>query len=373
MNNESYTLALIILASMLLYFGLYLILGAIPKKLKGSAYQTARRYMGAAFLVIVASVGFYFTLDLDDQQIKYRVMLNLSSYFVASKLFAASFFTLLGVKVTTRNPKLIVSHILSILYPIALTSCALLINDIDLNELIAKIAAMLLLISIIIEVVVFFRLYRRFISQGSLYYGKGAYTYLRWMLKSVYFIIAAGVVCGFFALYSSVLSKFVLFLFLSYFVGTCIYIFNSFLRFVTAYGEMQEKSHHSETLPTVDISKTPLSSETYRYLNEQIFKWTQKKEYCKAGLTILSTASKLGTNRLYLSQFINLTYGCSFRIWISNLRITEAKEIMTREPYTKITMVAQRVGFTSLTSFTHAFKNIENTSPANGSRDSGRG
>lgn len=364
MNNESYALALIILASMLLYFGLYLMLGAIPKKLKGSAYQSARRYMGSAFLVIVFAVVFYFTMDLDEKLTKYRVALNLSSYFIASKLFAASFFTLLGVKASFTNPKLVVSHILSLLYPITLISCTLIIDEAEINRIIDQVAAILLFVNIIIEVIIFFKLYRRFISQGSLFYGKESYTHFRWMLRSVYFIIIAGVACAYFALYSTVIPKYILFCFLVYFVATCIYIFNSFLHFATTYGEMQEKSPHRETVPTIDITKTPLSPETYRYLNNQTFKWIQNKEYCKAGITILSTASELGTNRLYLSHFINLTYGCSFRIWISNLRIAEAKEIMSREPYTKITSVAHRVGFTSLTSFTHAFKSSEQTSPS---------
>lgn len=73
--------------------------------------------------------------------------------------------------------------------------------------------------------------------------------------------------------------------------------------------------------------------------------WLKEKAYTQEQFTIEELASRLHTNKTYLSTFINEEYGMSFSSWISSLRIEEAKRIMANDPQQKLIDVAYKAGF----------------------------
>jgi AraC-like DNA-binding protein len=90
---------------------------------------------------------------------------------------------------------------------------------------------------------------------------------------------------------------------------------------------------------------------------EQMFKQTDLK--------ITDVASRLHTNRTYISTFINNEFACSFSTFVNQYRIEEAKKILINELCNNLCLehISAQVGFGSLHSFIRVFKEIAGTTP----------
>ena len=93
-----------------------------------------------------------------------------------------------------------------------------------------------------------------------------------------------------------------------------------------------------------------------------IQRWVDDKLYCQKDITIVDLSRYVGTNRTYLSKFINSVYGISFRNWIAELRIEEAKKqlVDTNKPLSE---VAIGLGFSSSSTFSRTFAQITGLTP----------
>lgn len=363
MSPDIYTTCLIVFAAQLLYFGMYLSLGRLPHKLEGSVYEYARKFMGLAYLVLVFSIVIFFVAGVNRMERCYRIALNLSCYYVAAKLIAISFFTLVGKMPVFSQLIRKRGFALVLMFPI-LIWLILLIPNKNIVLYLYLGCGIILLASIILDVKTFFARYKQVIAQGEYFYTEGLGVHISWMLHSLYSMIGAGLLCAVFALLSTILPEWVLFIYLSYFLGVCIFVFNNFIHFMTTFSELVVMSGSYDTLPEIDMSKIRLSPDTYQSLHKQVAEWVESKAYCEKRISIMTLAAAASTNRLYLSNYINTTYQCSYRVWISRLRVEEAKRLFIHNQNETITSVADRVGFLSLTSFTHAFKQIEGASPS---------
>ena len=81
----------------------------------------------------------------------------------------------------------------------------------------------------------------------------------------------------------------------------------------------------------------------------------EEKPYLNPDFQLTDLRQVLPMNRTYLSRFINSAYGCSFYQWVNDLRIKEAKRLITEQPYLKIQDIAERCGFSSRRVFTQVF------------------
>lgn len=86
--------------------------------------------------------------------------------------------------------------------------------------------------------------------------------------------------------------------------------------------------------------------------------------YTFPGLTIEHLAEKICCNRTYVSNYINQTYGMTFREWIASLRIDYAKQILTEDPRTPVSEVCKATGFLSQSYFVKIFVKSEDISPS---------
>ena len=94
-----------------------------------------------------------------------------------------------------------------------------------------------------------------------------------------------------------------------------------------------------------------------------------EKPYCNPDFQLTDLRQVLPLNRTYLSQFINDTYGCSFYQFVNRYRIEEAKRLMNENPEMKLTDVAVRSGFSSLSVFSRAFSRETGLSPSEWSKN----
>ena len=79
--------------------------------------------------------------------------------------------------------------------------------------------------------------------------------------------------------------------------------------------------------------------------------------------TIEHVARDMGTNRSYLSRYLNELCHVNFYEWVAQLRIEEAQSLMSTHPSMLIEQIATRVGFTSASTFSSTFKKIVGITP----------
>lgn len=91
----------------------------------------------------------------------------------------------------------------------------------------------------------------------------------------------------------------------------------------------------------------------------------KQRYFMKKDLKIGEIAKAIGSNRTYVSNYINRTYNCSFSDYTNSKRIEHAK-LLLANPATvkKLTLVAEESGFANEQSFYRNFKKFVGMTPA---------
>lgn len=106
--------------------------------------------------------------------------------------------------------------------------------------------------------------------------------------------------------------------------------------------------------------ETPLSQELLRLMEE-------RKPYLNPKLTLSDLAQEMHINRTYLTTMLNRDIGKSFYDFVNEFRITEACSIIDALPPTerpKLSDVASRSGFNSLSTFKRSFLKVKGMLPS---------
>ncbi|MEG1502585.1 MAG: helix-turn-helix domain-containing protein, partial [Synergistaceae bacterium] len=103
---------------------------------------------------------------------------------------------------------------------------------------------------------------------------------------------------------------------------------------------------------------------THEQIEEKLQDWISAKGYLQPKINMGEIAQQIGSNRSYLSGFINTQYGCTYYKWIALLRLQEAKKLLIDRPELTIPEIAERAGFSSNTHFTTLFAKEEELPPA---------
>ena len=106
--------------------------------------------------------------------------------------------------------------------------------------------------------------------------------------------------------------------------------------------------------PEEDIKSDKLLT-NLMWLEEPVNDWVGLRGYLQPMITIEQLASTLGTNRAYLSAYINHKYGYNFRNWIAQLRLEYSKELLLENKDLSIADVAEMVRY-SQSSYSTIFK-----------------
>jgi len=84
--------------------------------------------------------------------------------------------------------------------------------------------------------------------------------------------------------------------------------------------------------------------------------FNDQKPYLKAGINVTEVAVSVGTNRAYLSRFINDRLNLNFNQFVNSYRIKEAQRVIAEQGVIALPKLCKMVGFTSMATFTVAFK-----------------
>lgn len=90
-----------------------------------------------------------------------------------------------------------------------------------------------------------------------------------------------------------------------------------------------------------------------------------KQVFLIKNLKINDVVKEIGSNRTYVSNYINSTYHCSFSDYINQLRVEHAKTLLLlSDANTKLAAIADASGFSSESSFYRNFQKIAGITPA---------
>ena len=141
--------------------------------------------------------------------------------------------------------------------------------------------------------------------------------------------------------------------------------------------EEKEEEEEAEEAEGKEVTATSRTKKPYKedfrdILRPRIAVWVKAKAYTHEQFTLEELASRLYTNKTYLSTFIKDEYDMNFSGWVASLRIDEAKRIMMKEPEKRLQEVAFECGFSSLAYFSSVFSKSEGISPSAWQREFSR-
>lgn len=90
----------------------------------------------------------------------------------------------------------------------------------------------------------------------------------------------------------------------------------------------------------------------------------ERKLFASADISLAKLAAEIRTTPHVVSQVINEQFGKGFFEWIGEYRIEESKVLLKQYPNYKIEEIADRVGYSSKSSFNTAFKKITGMTPS---------
>lgn len=117
------------------------------------------------------------------------------------------------------------------------------------------------------------------------------------------------------------------------------------------------------TGPDTKGDSTPSKGPDYHFADNFDKMFSERHLYLNPTLNINGLARELGTNRTYISNFINQQLHTTFYEYVNHWRVKRAKELL-EETSQPIEQVAANSGFNSLSSFRRYFAKVVGMTPA---------
>lgn len=194
------------------------------------------------------------------------------------------------------------------------------------------------------------------------YFAEYMQQFMSWIKKSIILIILTSVL-SFTTLLGGIIYNY---LFQIYVISANFYIAISFINYAAMYGKLNSAEVTDRERMETDTEEQKISqADNYEHLfGEQVKRWLSEKRFLAPQLTIDDLAAEMGTNKLYMSRYINRKHGDNFSTWITKLRLEEAKSYMRENPNVKQEEVAIHSGFSSSSYFSRVFSRFESMTPA---------
>lgn len=310
-------------------------------------------------------IRFYF--ELNDPVLS--VSVYLLAFCIATLLFTAGFCAMMAPALISRSQRMIAFIVVSVY------SIFLLINYFVPNrrfQLIGiLVACALLFIFTCVCVYKAIVIYRRAINDLRTYYSDFVENLMRWMpgvgVSIMFFLLAAPIAC--------LCPRWVGVNQLALGIIMFIYTFVCTINFSVSYNEVatafnqpdnQEADHDGSLVTDGSLAgedRSSLSEALQQVIQDKEVRWRDHGGYRTSGLTIDQAARAMGTNRSYLSRYLNEVRHMTFYEWVAIMRIDEAKSLMLENRDTSIEEIASQVGFSSLSTFSSTFKKVVGESP----------
>jgi AraC-like DNA-binding protein len=149
----------------------------------------------------------------------------------------------------------------------------------------------------------------------------------------------------------------------SYFIPLLYTIVSFYLFFLGWFGIRQQEWH----LP---IDEKPNKNFELNYIRQEIGEkiqdyFSNHSPYLNSTFKITDLCQAIGSNRTYISNYINETYDLNFCQFVNTFRIKEAKNKLSNSAFDSLNLesIAEECGFSSLQTFIRVFNEQCNVSP----------
>ncbi len=359
MTYASYFIIRQIAMSILLFLGMNMLLIKLPAEVKKSLYQRSLRVMGVAFLIVPLSCFIYTQKNKLDSVPYISTAISLTAYASTFLLMATAFLKLLGRRYS--KPLMVGTFLAIFIYPLPLWT-SIMLGDVEVIDTVITASYTYFVLVIILLSGAILHRHHSLTNNFDNYFSDDIHICVSWISKSIWLLIGLTFTC----LLAPIFFIYPLWLrciFMCYGVFCYIYIYYGYRRMLinlstNAYGI------NIATIEGKSDFDNIMSAEVVTHIEDQLDIWLSNGNYLRKGITINDVAKEIKSNRTYLSKYINSTYHCTFKTWITTLRIEEAKRLMQNSPNLSISDIASRAGFASIESFSHIFARSEHCSPS---------
>lgn len=327
-----------------------LLLSRAPKTEIYRPYDRARKLLGASLCFFAAGIGVFAVFPLRSMKPDFAPALNLTYFYPAALLFGYAFIQLLDrdYYCPRRSRRFLWSGIayVALLWTLTLATAG------TARRVILILFAACFLTEAFVLVIRFFKTFRRVRDNIGNYYSDRVDLFVRWLWVSSLLIITCGVAGGVMAFLPGWCNT----IYMAVGIGTFTYIYISLQNYVLNYErvEMSAMPDTPETGTSTDSGVT--ARDGAPAFLDSLERWRAENGYCRRGITIVSLAETLGTNRTYLSGYINSTLGKSFGEWINGMRLEHARQLLADDPAKSMEEIADLCGFSSQGYFSRLFK-----------------
>lgn len=348
-----------------IYFGLGIVLlfGKVPLAAEYLPYRKAKRCLATAYFIMGLNLVVYLVISssADWKALNpYIKCADFIFFYLEAIFFFSTFFHLLDEKyMSWRNFRKD--------WAVFLLSVALMITSTvgvfgKVGAWVSWFPFFMFFVQYVMFLKRFYILYNEKRRKLDNYFAEDMLQVMSWIKKSVILIILTSVL-SFTTLLGGIIYNY---LFQIYVISANFYIAISFINYAAMYGKLNSAEVTDRERMETDTEEQKISQvDNYEQLfGEQVKRWLSEKRFLAPQLTIDDLAAEMGTNKLYMSRYINRKHGDNFSTWITKLRLEEAKSYMRENPNVKQEEVAIHSGFSSSSYFSRVFSRFESMTPA---------
>lgn len=348
-----------------IYFGLGIVLlfGKVPLAAEYLPYRKAKRCLATAYFIMGLNLVVYLVISssADWKALNpYIKCADFIFFYLEAIFFFSTFFYLLDEKyMSWRNFRKD--------WAVFLLSVALMITSTvgvfgKVGAWVSWFPFFMFFVQYVMFLKRFYILYNEKRRKLDNYFAEDMQQFMSWIKKSIILIILTSVL-SFTTLLGGIIYNY---LFQIYVISANFYIAISFINYAAMYGKLNSAEVTDRERMETDTEEQKISqADNYEHLfGEQVKRWLSEKRFLAPQLTIDDLAAEMGTNKLYMSRYINRKHGDNFSTWITKLRLEEAKSYMRENPNVKQEEVAIHSGFSSSSYFSRVFSRFESMTPA---------
>ena len=348
-----------------IYFGLGIVLlfGKVPLAAEYLPYRKAKRCLAITYFIMGFNLVVYLAISssADWKALNpYIKCTDFIFFYLEAIFFFSTFFYLLDEKyMSWRNfRKGWAIFLLSVV--LMITSTIGVFGKVD--AWVSWFPFFILFVQYVLFLRRFYILYNEKRRKLENYFAEDMQQFMSWIKKSIILVILTNVL-SFTTLLGGIIYNY---LFQVYVISANFYIAISFINYAAMYGKLNSAEVTDRERMETDTKEQKISqTDNYEQLfGEQVKRWISEKRFLAPQLTIDDLAAEMGTNKLYMSRYINRKHGDNFSTWITKLRLEEAKSYMRENPNVKQEEVAIYSGFSSSSYFSRVFSRFESKTPA---------
>lgn len=344
-------------------YGLFFLLDPAPRDAFRN-HVLARRLFGATLIIwaVYIAITWFLGGELKDPVVKISV--NLSRFYIFGSLLEIAFSAL----VDNRFPIVRKTRNRLILWGVFMAAMALniLFVPAPAQKYVVIVAALYYAYEVYAILRRYYRVYFNMKRDMDNYYSENVSNFTHWMLLSSH---GLGII-GFSGIGLAFAPTLGLLIYMVAGIIFFTYMSYSLYRYTLSVGHIKEivmpDENEAEDKKQTEEQHPPAGEDTnptFVALGKKVDAWIENQGYAVHALTIQQLAVELGTNRTYLSDYVNSKYSLTFRNWIAQLRIDYSKRLLIGNSALSINTIAEMTGY-SYNNFITVFTKMNRISPS---------